>query len=67
MERDTDKRRMAQPANDAGRSREREKQDAMLESAAYEESWLSRLWRSMRERRAKPPPKDPQPPNRRAS
>jgi hypothetical protein len=54
MQNTDDQRRTGPQTDDPGRSREREKQDAMLEQAAHEESWLSRLWRSMRERRAKP-------------
>jgi hypothetical protein len=51
---DPNERRAPPPTDDPGRSRERERQDAMLERAAHQESWLSRLWRSMRERKAKP-------------
>jgi hypothetical protein len=46
------------PQNDAGRSQERTQQDAVLERAARQESWLSRLWRSKRERKAKPAPSE---------
>jgi hypothetical protein len=43
-------------ADRADRSRERERQDAILERAARQESWLSRLLRSRRERKGKPHP-----------
>jgi hypothetical protein len=32
--------------HDSGRSRERERQDKMLERTEREEGWLKRLWRS---------------------
>ena len=54
-------------ADDAGRSRERERQDAMLERAARQESWLSRLLRSRRERKGKPRPGNPELRDRRDS
>jgi hypothetical protein len=66
MQGDDDQRGGQQP-DDPGRSREREKQDAMLDEAAHEESWLSRLKRSMRERKGRPRAGGPQMPDRRDS
>jgi hypothetical protein len=43
-----------QQREDKGRSREREQQDEVIERAAREESWLSRLLRSYRERKGRP-------------
>lgn len=43
-------------ADDPGRSRERERQDALLDRTAREESWLSRLRRWSRDRKGRPQP-----------
>jgi hypothetical protein len=47
------------PANDQVRSRERERQAATIEHAAHEESWLARLLRSLRQRKGRPHPGNP--------
>jgi hypothetical protein len=54
MEDTHDKTGAPRQPDDPGRSRERERQDTMLDRAARQESWLSRLLRSKRERKAKP-------------
>jgi hypothetical protein len=41
---------------DAGRSREREVQDRLLDREARRESWLARLWRQRRGEKGRPRP-----------
>jgi hypothetical protein len=43
-------------SDDPGRSRERERQDALLDRTAREESWLTRLRRWTSDRKGRPRP-----------
>jgi hypothetical protein len=47
--------------HDTGRSRERERQDRLLERTNREESWLGRLWRSRSLKKGRPSPSDERP------
>jgi hypothetical protein len=55
MENDLDTPKPEQP-DDPGRSRERERQDALLDRTAREESWLARLRRWAGDRKGRPRP-----------